>query len=174
MKKNKLHFFLTTIIFLLSFSCVHAQTTTLINPKLSSTFPTDSIHFSWNKLSNAFYYELNIAENASFTLNNKLIKVYNSTDTTLKNIGVCKTFYWRVRAYIPTVTAYSNTLSFSVFSPACISGLEIWMDGDYGITANGSNEISVWKDKGGKNKNAVQSLAGSFPFCVKINGFYNK
>jgi PKD repeat protein len=167
MKKNTVLFFFRILFFLFCSSCLKGQTTSLISPANHFNQSTDSIFFSWNRVPNASYYELNVAEDAAFTINNKLYQIYNSADTLLKNVGSCKTFFWRVRAYTPVVNAYSPVSTFSVFTPACIPGLEIWMDASSGTIINGSNEISVWQDKSGKNKNAVQPTAGEQPLLLK-------
>jgi PKD repeat protein len=167
MKKNTLRFFFRILFFLFCSSSVKAQTTSLITPVNHFNHSTDSIFFSWNSVTNASFYELNVAEDAAFTLNNKLYKIYNSTDTILKNSGSCKTFFWRVRAYTPAPNPYSFVSTFTVYTPACIPGLEIWMDASSGVMVNGSNEISVWQDKSGKNKNAIQPTAGNKPILLK-------
>jgi PKD repeat protein len=167
MKKNTSRFFFRILFFLFCSSGLKAQTLSLISPVNQFNHAVDSVFFSWNTVPNAAYYELDVAEDVAFTVNNKVYTVFHGADTTLKNMGYCKTFFWRVRAYTPAAGPYSLVSSFSVFTPACILGLEIWMDASSGITANGVNEISVWQDRSGKNKNAVQPVAGNRPVLFK-------
>lgn len=160
MKKNRLKFFFSILLIFFCTFLLKAQKVGLISPANNLYDSGDSIFFSWNAVPMFTYYELNIAEDAAFSLNNKNYKIYNRADTAIKNFGSCKTFYWRVRAFAPSALPYSLTRTFSAFTPACIPSLEVWMDASYGVVANGSNEISEWKDKSGKNRNATQTVAG--------------
>src|SRR6185295_11671609 len=139
----------------------------LINPANNFYNPVDSVFFSWNPVSNVSSYELNIAEDAAFSMNNKSYKIYNRADTSIKNIVSCKTYFWRVRAFVPAPGTYSTVRSFTVFTPLCIPSLELWLDASSGLVTNGSNEISEWKDRSGKNRNALQPIAGTQPLKLK-------
>ena len=61
-------------------------------------------------------------------------------------------------------TAGTDTISFSSFNPASISGLQLWLDADDSetITLNGST-VSQWDDKSGNNYHVSQATASNQP-----------
>jgi PKD repeat protein len=157
--KYILHFFIIIACNLFHPFETLAQTPDLVFPKDNYNFSKkDSVFFSWNIIAGAAYYELEIAGDQAFSINDIIYKVYNlEADTTLRNLSFCNTYFWRVRAFSPVATNYSAVSSFSVFNPKCLSGLDLWLDADSGVVANGANKISVWKDRSGKGKNATQT-----------------
>ena len=64
-------------------------------------------------------------------------------------------------------TAGTDTISFSSFNPASISGLQLWLDADDSetITLNGST-VSQWDDKSGNGYHCVQGTASNQPTYV--------
>lgn len=167
MKKNNLRFFFSIIFTFFCFHYSSAQLTSLISPTNDFYTGEDSVFFSWNHIDNYSYYELNLAEDNVFSINNKVFKIYQKNDTILKNLSKCKTYFWRIRAVTGTPGPYSAIRTFTIYTPSCVTGLELWLDASSGLTVNGSNEITDWQDRSGKNKNATQKLAGSQP--IKIN-----
>lgn len=52
--------------------------------------------------------------------------------------------------------------SLGGFTPASISGLDLWLRADLGVTLNGSN-VSAWADQSGNNRNCSQASAPAQP-----------
>ena len=137
-------------------------------PQDKLNLPADSVFLSWSPLCSATYYEVNLAEDVNFTVNAKVYKVYNVTgDTVIKKLTGCKTYYWRVRAASTVLMPYSEIRSFSVFTPTCLPGLELWLDASSGVTVNGSNQVSLWMDKSGNKRNATQNVVNASPLLFK-------
>lgn len=140
----------------------------LLYPQNNHNAAADSLRLSWSQACGSSYYELNIAEDINFSTNNKLYKVYSlNADTVLKKLIACKTYYWRVRAFAPVATPFSPSRSFSIFSPACLPDLELWLDASSGVSVDGSGQVNVWSDKSGKNKNAIQHNPNLRPLFFK-------
>ena len=62
-----------------------------------------------------------------------------------------------------------------VWTPRAITGLQLWLRADMGITLNGGN-VSAWADQSGTgdaNKNVVQATAGLQPAFTAADGSYN-
>ncbi len=165
-----------TVCCLITNNCLKAQTTTLIFPVNNVNTFSDSILFSWNILKNTHHYELEIADDALFSSNVKSYKIYNAKgDTTLTNFPFCKRYYWHVRAYVPLATAYSPVYSFSRNTPACVPDLELWQDAGSGVSVNGSQAVTYWQDRSGKNRHAVPVADSARPQLIKeTSPFSNK
>jgi len=86
-------------------------------------------------------------------------------------------YYYRVRANnFAGDSAYSNEIS--VTTPATgatlpLTGLKMWLRGDFGVTADGSNRVSNWLDESGSGNSATQSSTGNQPALVS-NAMYGK
>jgi PKD repeat protein len=160
MKKNTLKFFFSILLIFGSAHHLQAQTISLITPANNFYTAGDAVFFSWNPVAMASHYELNIAEDAAFSVNNKTYKIFNAADTVLQINTSCKNHFWRLRAFSPLPSPYSVVRVLSIFTPACVPSLELWLDPSSGLITNGANEISEWKDRSGKNRNAVQTAVG--------------
>jgi PKD repeat protein len=60
---------------------------------------------------------------------------------------------------------FSATNSFSQTLPPTISGLQLWLTADSGVTEV-SGKVSGWSDRSGKGNNAVQTVLGSRPSLI--------
>lgn len=58
------------------------------------------------------------------------------------------------------------------FDPKSVTGLALWLKGDVGVTANGTQHVSVWADQSGNANNATETRDGLQPTLVAagING----
>lgn len=64
------------------------------------------------------------------------------------------------------------------FSPALVSGLQLWLDSEYGVLDGSGNQVTTdgqkvatWQDKSGKNRHAVQGTISKQPtYRTGVNG----
>lgn len=54
----------------------------------------------------------------------------------------------------------------AAFDPKSIAGLFVWLKGDAGVTADGSNFVSAWADQSGSGNNFTQSTGGLKPLLT--------
>jgi hypothetical protein len=54
----------------------------------------------------------------------------------------------------------------AAFNPQSISGLFVWLKGDVGVTADGSNFVSAWADQSGSGNNFTQATGGLKPLLT--------
>lgn len=60
------------------------------------------------------------------------------------------------------------------FSPSDVAGLDLWQDASYGVTRDGSNNVSVWNDRrGAANHSFIQAVGANQPNwnANQINGY---
>lgn len=70
--------------------------------------------------------------------------------------------------YVPTTLP-------TFFSPTNISGLQLWLRADLGVTLNGS-QVSQWNDQsniGDTNRNVFQTTSGQQPTLNAVDAYYN-
>lgn len=166
----KKHFF--NILILLSFFirplCLSSQPSSQIFPKNNFTFHSDSVYFFWNSVNDAYYYELNISEDPLFTTNNSIYHISNlRSDTSIKNLALCKKYYWKIKTIAQSGVYYSTVKTFNIFTPRCIPGLELWLSADSGVVTDGLGNISNWIDRSGNGNNAIQSTTTNQPLLLK-------
>ena len=60
----------------------------------------------------------------------------------------------------------------SSFVPSDISGLQVWLDAELGVTKDGSNKVSAWLDQSSNAYNYTQALSAEQPTWVdaSLNG----
>ncbi len=86
-------------------------------------------------------------------------------------------YYYRIRANnFAGDSGYSNEIS--VTTPATgatlpLTGLKLWLRGDFGVTADGNNLVSSWLDQSGNSNSANQSSGGNKPTVV-ASAMYGK
>lgn len=79
----------------------------------------------------------------------------------------------RVISYNNKIISYNNSILNESFDPSVISGLQIWVKADAGITLNSGN-VSIWANQSnsGSSYNFTQSASTAQPLYVQngING----
>ena len=98
--------------------------------------------------------------------------IYNDT-----GLSPSSQYYYRVRSNnFAGDSAYSNEISITTPATGAtlpLTGLKMWLRGDFGVTADGNNRVSNWLDESGTGNSATQSSTGNQPITVG-NAMYGK
>ncbi|MCX6197813.1 MAG: PKD domain-containing protein [Bacteroidetes bacterium] len=146
------------------------QITELVQPQDNYQASSQTINFIWSPAQNAVKYSLLIATDSLFTAP----VIFNNIYTTqyAANVSGSQVFYWKVVAYnICNATSESDKRVFTIFLPADLSGLALWLKADTGIALSGS-AVTQWSDQSGHAFDAVNNLgtAPSLQFPPELCG----
>jgi hypothetical protein len=64
------------------------------------------------------------------------------------------------------------TASLQAQTPPVTAGLQLWLNADTGVTANGSGQVTAWTDQSGQGNNAAQGTLANAPLlqAASLNG----
>lgn len=139
-----LFFFLISFLFALE---GFAQPLTEILPKNGAFVQDNQVELSWNSVSSAINYTVEIATNEAFTagfLQSSFLLTTNWQTPVLAH-GI---WFWRVKANTGTQIFVSNSRTFRIFHPNDVTGNTLWLASDSAVTLNGS-AVSSWNDISG-------------------------
>jgi PKD repeat protein len=147
------------------------QSFALTSPANGSQITTSNVGFSWNASANAKRYTLLLSTDANFST----AQVYSnlSTNSYTATLTPNTQYYWKVRAYnVCNDSVSSATFNFRIFSPANLSGLQLWLMADSGVTLT-AGKVSLWKDVSGNGQDANQNTAANRPTLDTSVGVLN-
>ncbi len=131
------------------------QMPTLIQPADNYQAASQTVNFTWLPSPNAVNYSLLISADSFFTtpiiINNITTTQYTAT------VSGSQIFYWKVRAYnICNASSESVKRTFTLFTPADLSGLALWLKADTGLSLIG-NAVNQWSDQSSNGSSATQN-----------------
>jgi len=161
-----------TIILNVSSSYPSASPPDLFYPVHNMILGDTTILFQWFSQTGVTNHKLTIATDQLFA---NIVHVSTNITGTSQSVTLAgnTTYFWKVEACNPCNVCVSSVIQkFSVFSPASVSGLTFWLSSDNGITKDGSNKISFWKDRSANNYNFQQTNQSLQPVFIadSLNG----
>lgn len=160
------------LIFLLATNKLWAQTApTNYYPK-QGQIVNGTITLRWNAVADATGYDVEYADNVSFS-GSTVASNIAATNYTLPSIPGGRKYYWRVRAITPQGnSAWGYVSSFGNFVPSSFSNIVFWVSADGNIIKDGSNKVSEWTDMSGNLNNVTQASSSSQPLWQddQLNG----
>lgn len=97
-----------------SSSTVTLNQPTLISPANAALHQATTVNFSWNLVSNATGYDLQVSESNTFSSIAFSLSNVNTNSGSVSNLAESKTYFWRVRAKAGTTnSAWSPVWNFS-------------------------------------------------------------
>ena len=144
----------------------------MIAPQNTTVLPDKNVTFVWKEvLDTASTYELLLSSFSNFS--DTILSNQNIADTTFSFIlPTEKEYFWKVRCFNKSeYSNWSDTMSFSVFTPLALSNVELWLKADAENLSNG-DKVYQWNDYSGKGNNALQTNNNYKPTYLKnqING----
>ncbi|MBX2903708.1 MAG: PKD domain-containing protein [Chitinophagales bacterium] len=132
----------------------------LITPVNFYNSTSGTITFSWNAVTNAKYYRLQVSSDSTFqSLVLDSAAAVNTLAAFLPNAAT--PYYWRVIAFnLCSDSAISAHRTFSSFAVGNISNLQLWLQADSGIAAS---PVQTWSDVSGNGFAAVQPVSSKRP-----------
>lgn len=172
-----------TFIFLLGLfavKAVFAQETSPVSPAHNAVVDTTRVEFFWNKAAGASYYELQLASDSLFSVNVVTLSSIVQNQYTYNVSSSNTQYFWHVRYHNGTTfSPWSSFRKFYVFRPSDITGLQLWLRADKGVTHT-SGRISAWADKSANAYVAQQATSTKQPYLInpsRLDGlpsvFYN-
>ncbi|HXH18851.1 MAG TPA: PKD domain-containing protein [Chitinophagales bacterium] len=129
----------------------------LILPSNNVVLSNPSVLVDWQRSEGAFYYSLQIAADNSFTNLVKNIAGIVEDSVMVTGLAYGYTYYWRVLAYNMCGDYNSSAIrQFTLFEPAVLPGLCLWLSADRGITTDINDAVSDWLDNSPTDNNASQ------------------
>jgi PKD repeat protein len=157
-----------SIVMMLGFS-TFAQQFTAYLPKSGTVTDNTTPHFFWNEVDGATSYQLQIATNSSFT-QNLLTFTTSNLDFQLTAPLSFDDYFWRVEATTPSGNELTHIYELTIFSPAQISDLSLWLRPDLGVVLDGNNKVETWNDQSNNGFPLTQASSSKRPE-VNPNGF---
>lgn len=144
MQQKKIRFLFAFICcFLLSFQIGLSQVPRLRSPENGRVTGNSEVMLRW-ALIGSTQFEVQVAENSSFTLNTQTFSGLSVSHLLLQNLLPGTSYYWRVKSTQPSGN-FSPYWSFSVFRPTQIDSCQLWLRADTGVTLD-AGLVSTWLD----------------------------
>lgn len=116
-----------------------------------------AVTFKWDPFVGATTYDLQYANNPSFTGASNVNATANTQHLVSTLLGG-RFYYWRVRANTPGgTTPWSRTYKVGLFTPTSFNNLIFWVKADGTVVTDANNFVSQWTDMSGSNNNMVQT-----------------
>lgn len=146
-----------------------AQSFTAYLPKNGTVTDNTTPHFFWNQVDGATSYQLQIATDAAFTQN---LLTFNTNNEDFPLVAPLSfgDFFWRVRATTGSGNVFTQPYALSIFSPAQLPDLSLWLRPDQGVVLDGDNKVETWNDQSNNNHVLTQNTSTKRP-VVNPNGF---
>ncbi len=143
----------------------------LIAPLNNAQSTSDSIVFAWNTALNAASYIITISTSPTLTVS-PVTATVTGTQYGIVLPGN-QTYYWQVQAVnICGQTSSSSIQTFSIFSPANLPNLALWLRADSGVVQS-AQKVSQWRDMSGGLHHATQVNTAAQPTFVPSNNLLN-
>ncbi len=116
----------------------------LVFPKNNSLLVYNEVEFLWNIDEAAVSYQIVIATDQNFTT---IIKDTTVTaNSCLIELSECQSYFWKVGVYNGVFLTWSETRSFSIMNPSCISSVNVWLSSDSLVSIDSSNKVTQWNN----------------------------
>jgi PKD repeat protein len=155
---------LVFLLFSLAFSgFLGAQSPSLVFPKNNYVSADSTILFEWDPIPAATSYQLQVSPDSLFVtslhdINNLLINNH------LIALNFGQTLFWRVRGNTNSGPgSWSVAFNLTIFKPAMISGLALWLEPGGLMIHPGSGKVNAWQDASGFSRHAKQNDTALMP-----------
>jgi PKD repeat protein len=169
MNKNGIKCYLFLCCLMLQAMFAAAQTPRLRIPENGKIISSNEVLLRWSLL-NANQFEVQVAEDAGFTLNVQTIGGIGQSHYTLSGLIQGQAYFWKVRSTQP-LGNFSPVWQFSVFQPTLIDSCQLWLRADTGVTLD-AGLVSTWQDSSPNQLLVSQSNAALQPSL--LNNAFNQ
>jgi hypothetical protein len=115
---------------------------TLVSPLNAALNQSTSLNFSWNPVSNATSYDVQISETNAFSSISFSQSSISSTSVTFGSLLENKTYFWRVRAKTGSTTSnWSDVWNFSTKGQSVSSPLDAGLVGYWAMEEGSGNRL---------------------------------
>lgn len=129
---------------------INLYPTTLLAPKTAASIKTSEVNFSWEAVSEATAYHLQISEKSDFSTILFQNQSINTNAFTLNSLASGKAYFWRVRARNGAIfSAWSESWNFTIGSTDNL--LNVGLVGYWPMEEGGGNRMM---DQSGNNLHA--------------------
>lgn len=130
---------------------INLYPTTLLAPKTAASIKTSEVNFSWEAVSEATAYHLQISEKSDFSTILFQNQSINTNAFTLNSLASGKAYFWRVRARNGAIfSAWSESWNFTIGSTDNL--LNVGLVGYWPMEEGGGNRMM---DQSGNNLHAT-------------------
>lgn len=139
-----------------------AQQFTAYLPKSGVVTDQTTPHFFWNEVDGATDYQLQIAADANFTQN---LLTFNTSNLDFELTAPLSfdDYFWRVEATTPIGNELTPAYELTIFSPAQLNDLSLWLRPDLGVTLDGNNKVESWNDQSNNGFPLAQASGSKRP-----------
>ena len=155
MMKSKFKLFYLSFILLFFHKSTWSQNVSLNYPSNGYVTSKSFIELCFSyQIGNS--YEIQVATDQNF---NSIFSAANNISNgkfTVSNLIPNNKYFWRARISSPFQSSWSNTKTFTQFSPSNLNNLSLWLKADTAVTTNNGTVLS-WNDLSANQYNLTQA-----------------